>query len=679
MKKLILILLQIFTCYLIYAQSEYYNAITLRKNLTNQNTFKNNEEVLSILKHYFKNVDSTYDSPDFDNDADIQNNPFINDFKLAGRALDTKSIISLFELSKVATSIGGLDVAKFADGLAKFLVERSKEELNVAFFRRFQEFIDKYPELQVLFPTTSDFLQNIYSYQYAAMLPALKAAFEKDLNAYCSNLINLRDIKSDSCRTSDTECITRINYLNNFLNNSAEGRSILGTLIVADNIIKGNDAAKIINSLANDKIFLDYPDDNISNIIQFTDLISTALRSKNEGELWISKDEIYALVNDEITFKIFLGLIYASDQNRILNNHHIQFTINGKTITFQWLLIELSNNWDKPNGIRNDFTNQFKNLGYAANVISDNTEHITKLNIEGEQSSILIYAEYLRSISEFLKISLNFVSTNSKIDSNFNNLQKETAQFIAVIDESVNSCYDIRSRNYGALILHTSNLLNEILGANYTFKNDYLKYGTFMANIVAANSSEEVKAAIEAAVLPVGSSSIKRETYLNISVNAYIGPYAGGEYLPKLKTDPLAFSIGLTAPVGIAISWGNFGNGRRDIPVNIRRRCNGIERGGKSWTIFVPLIDIGSIASFRLADDSSNVASDVTLSNIISPGLYLYYGIGKLPISIGLGGQIGPQLRSISATDIDIDKNYYLRFGFNIVVDIPFFNLYTKN
>ena len=77
-------------------------------------------------------------------------------------------------------------------------------------------------------------------------------------------------------------------------------------------------------------------------------------------------------------------------------------------------------------------------------------------------------------------------------------------------------------------------------------------------------------------------------------------------------------------------------------------------------------------------DDSSNVSSEVDLKNIVSPGLYLYYGFGRCPISIGIGGQLGPQLREIYAKDVKLNQNYYYRFGINICVDIPFINLYTK-
>ena len=112
----------------------------------------------------------------------------------------------------------------------------------------------------------------------------------------------------------------------------------------------------------------------------------------------------------------------------------------------------------------------------------------------------------------------------------------------------------------------------------------------------------------------------------------------------------------MTAPVGVAFSWGNKGKGKE--------RNNGKLPGGKSITLFIPVIDIGVLASFRLGNDSSEVAAEIKLANIVSPGLYFYYGFGKCPISIGLGGQLGPQLRDVTATEVNIDKNYYFRFGF---------------
>lgn len=250
-------------------------------------------------------------------------------------------------------------------------------------------------------------------------------------------------------------------------------------------------------------------------------------------------------------------------------------------------------------------------------------------------------------------------------------INNDMAKFIDVMGDASGACIDLKSKNYVALVLRISSLLTELFGPDFTYKDEFIKYGIFMANMAGAKTSDEVNAAIEAIVLPAGSSSVKRETDFNISLNAFIGPFAGAEFLPELKTDQWAFAAGLTAPAGVAVSWGNLGKGKA--------KPGGREMGGKSLSLFIPLIDIGSMASFRMGNDSSQVASEVRLANIIAPGLYVYYGFGKCPVSIGLGGQAGPQLREVTATDVNIDKNFYFRFGFNIVVDIPLFNLYTKN
>jgi len=580
------------------------------------------------------------------------------------------SSASPFDISKLSqglkafSSFGNLNVTNFADGLAKFLVERSKEELNVAFFRKFQEYLNDYPEVQIIFPTTYDFLKQIYSYQYAAMLPALKASFQKDLNAFSTNLLNLRKTSNYIGYDTNKEIKERADEIIKLID-SPEGRSVIGALIVTNGIVKGNNAADIIRNLASDDICANHSDENFPNLIQFVDLISQSLRSNEEDRVWITKQQAIDLIKDELTFKIYLGLIYAVDQK---NKHQISFKIGGNQYSFNTFLTAISGDkWNSLEALK--FKESFASMANSLVGVADNTKNVLDAKKQGDQASILVYADYASSIASLFKQSVNFLSDNPSL----NRFAPEMLKFAIVIDDAANACYDLKSQNYTALVLHTSSVLTELLGSSYTFKDEFVKYGIFMANIVEAKNSDEVQAAIEAAVLPVGSSSVKRETDFNISLNAFIGPYAGTEYLPKLKVkeDQWAFTTGLTAPVGVAFSWGN--KGKRN------KSCNEDIRGGKSYTLFLPVIDVGSLASFRMGNDSSNVASEVTLSNIISPGLFFYYGFGKCPVSIGMGGQFGPQLRGVTATDINIDKNYYLRFGFNVVVDIPFFNLYTKN
>jgi len=668
MKKLFfLLVLNTLIIHEVYPQSCYYDALELSGYIDpSTGHFKSDDpsliKIAEILKNYvpgladetgFSNVLRTITTNTPDNPG---YNPILAPY-LAGQFGQGSDIISGRSKSFLG-SVGNLNVTNFADGLAKFLVARAKEELNVAFFTKFQDFMKDYPEVKVVFPQTYDFLGSIFPYQYAAMLPALRAGFHQDMIDFSDNLIRLRDMTSSDCGdVSKPGCLARIKEIDTFLNHKLGGRSIMAALLATNSIMKGSNAAEIVEEIALDRLVTD-TNDNLSNIIQFSNLISGSLRSNKTDAIWVSKSELNKLVTNKDAFRIYLGLLYALDG---LRADEITFFKSDRTPVTLKMVLEVANTTDS---VFNDIKQSISTFGSASAEVSSLVKNISRSAVDPERNSILIYADYAHAISEMLKKAITFF--NKAIPQ----VTIDVEPFLEVIDYATDACYDIKSQNYGSLVLHTSHIMEEILRDKYTYRDDYIKYGSFMAGIIEADNSDEVKAAIEAAVLPVGSASIKRETISNISLNAYIGPMAGMEYLGGLTEDPWAPVFGVTAPVGVAFSWGKLGDGPKK---------NGDVKGGKSLTVFFPLIDVGSIATFRLGDETSNVAAEIKLQNIIAPGLYAYYGFGKAPISIGLGGQIGPQLREINATDINIDKNFYVRFGLNMVVDIPFFNFYTRN
>lgn len=286
---------------------------------------------------------------------------------------------------------------------------------------------------------------------------------------------------------------------------------------------------------------------------------------------------------------------------------------------------------------------------------------------------MLRYSQYANSFSDFLKISFSLLEQSTVRNPELTKLKEDTSKFIGLVDATTGMAYDIKSRNYNALVLDSSILLTALIGNDWAFKDSFARYGTFMANITEAKNSDEVNQAIESAVLPAGSSSIKRESAVNISLNAYLGVFYGREYMPALHDNKSASSAGLLAPVGVALSLGNIKSKKCAAEHNL---------GGKSFTLFLSVIDVGALASYRFDEEQTNIASDIKLENIVSPGLFLYYGLGKCPISVGGGVQFSPQLRGISDSaeaNISETKQLSIRYGVSIVVDIPLFNLYTKS
>lgn len=204
---------------------------------------------------------------------------------------------------------------------------------------------------------------------------------------------------------------------------------------------------------------------------------------------------------------------------------------------------------------------------------------------------------------------------------------------------------------------------------------DIAKYGTFMANMVKAESPEEVKAILENVVLPVGSSSIKKNAKFNVAVQSYLGAYWAPSGLGSNPTDETMSwnqPFGVTAPIGFSFSIG------------LREK-----RG--SLSAFVSILDIGAIVDYDLQTDSISTSSSTTtvetskeykieLGQIFSPGFYIVYGaFNNIPLSLSGGFQYGPGIFDISSTEGSlVNENPYWRLSLTLTVDIPLFNLHHK-
>ena len=137
---------------------------------------------------------------------------------------------------------------------------------------------------------------------------------------------------------------------------------------------------------------------------------------------------------------------------------------------------------------KNDFKVLLRQLVTVAADVSNAAENIVAQVKLGEQTSILIYADYASSVSGFLKHTFDFLSNFPRLDSRLPGLKKDIAGFENIIDPALDACYDIKSQNYSALVLHSSQILEEVLGVKYSFKEGYISYGTFMAGVVEAKN-----------------------------------------------------------------------------------------------------------------------------------------------------------------------------------------------
>jgi hypothetical protein len=198
-----------------------------------------------------------------------------------------------------------------------------------------------------------------------------------------------------------------------------------------------------------------------------------------------------------------------------------------------------------------------------------------------------------------------------------------------------------------------------------------LKYVSFMAAIAESKTSDDIASALDAAILPVGSSSIKGTTAFSISLNSYIGASYYQEHYKAVAGQTIKTMLptfGVSLPVGFSFNLG------------LRNNYVG------ALSVFASVIDLGAIASFKLSTPDSiqsKSLANFTWQNLLAPGAYLVLGrLFNSPLAIGFGIQKGPQLRDITCTQtggtvVDLSASGTYRLGAFLVVDIPLFNLFS--
>lgn len=278
------------------------------------------------------------------------------------------------------------------------------------------------------------------------------------------------------------------------------------------------------------------------------------------------------------------------------------------------------------------------------NVLKDNKENLLKhLNISDGKTKLKNALDTLVIKKKILEDTKNYLST----------------KYESYEDQAFKK-YFLKEN----ITIDAENELNELFKAfipellsKESIKSNHqlVKFIHFVNDVAYSDSPEAYEKAIEAFVLPVGSSSLKEKTKQYYALNSFPGILGGIE---KSKGFSSAEFIGFTAPVGLYIQpWSSHKN--------------------KTLGLFFPVIDIAAPVRLRLdGSNDTKTLPDFEFSDIFSPGVYLVFGFGKSPFAINLGFQYGPKLRDIPTEDTasftSVDS---YRIGLGITIDIPLLTL----
>jgi hypothetical protein len=563
-------------------------------------------------------------------------------------------------------SLGKTNVTTFADGLGKFLAERTKEELNVAFFERFRDNLKSHPELGAVFPATTVYLNTILNHEYNNMLSTLKEAFLRDLKSLPRNMASISDLDTaKDCTGSRNEenCKKRIGKLKKFFENE-RGTFVITALLIADGAVSNNHPADILSAIASNKTIEKASKGNdFAGILKLADILSSSLRSEDKTRIWVSRPELEMLVKDDTLFTIYTGLVYQKIKSSKIN------------IKDQEVAGFIKNN--------QGFKTYLSNLIDKGQLLTAEFDSLKKEDKSGQVKE----EKFIESFKEFFMVATNYEVINPNIPKS---PQKD--QIVKYTSKSLEIAQNILIKNYSAAVVSTLLLINPVLETDsqtdhklainselkgdkkeiidslltkLEFKQSFIKYANFMANVVAAENSDEVKKAISTVALPPGSSSIKRTHYFNMALQAYTGFTAG-----SLSDGGAGINtMGVYAPLGIAVSTG------------LKSRTNPFsKRTAGSLSLFASLIDVGAVVAYRFKDAETDLADSVKirLENIFAPGVNLIYGIPNWPLSLGGGFQWQPSLTRLSKENATIAEKSGYRWHFFLSVDIPVLNLRTS-
>lgn len=571
-----------------------------------------------------------------------RNNPFIGMYmpKDAGNEEIMPLVGSAFPL------MDKLNVTNAADGLAKFLIKRGKEELGVAFFERMKKVLNAYPECKALYPNTTDFLNRIETYRYAEMLQSLQECFRKDISAL---YVNINQVLNLPKYRQLMEQVPEIRL-------SLRMAATIGELTQSDNTVMPDKVIAHLQKLAS----MHDMDPNLANAIELEVILSAAFENEGPGSnKWITRVKMNEMMNNEVLLRVFLGLLYEQVSN-------ISFQAGNITMPMQQYLADNERNIQGLGMMLENFTHLANETDAALYTLHNENNMHNPEDVYKYLDKCISLFEYGFSLADIVLPGTGntpYIMMARNANSLYKNIY--TQKYSSAV---MNACtlLDMILYKYQPLAEARAERLRKlkqpvdsVLQNLYTAKipaingkavNAALKYGNFMAAVIKSESSDDVQMAIEAAAMPAGSYSVKQKAALNLALNAYVG------YCWDFKNTGLLMR-GVYAPVGFTLSRALF------------------KKAGGAAGIFVSLIDIGGIVSYRLENGTTDaLKQEIRLESIFSPSAQLVLSVPKLPLAVAAGWRMTPKLFYKNNTGfVTVVPEHVLNVG--VLIDIPLANM----
>ncbi len=626
-----------------------HDAFTLKKlmNANNELAADNSSQIYQILA---RNMGEEKEGISYNEIvATYKDNPYIAPYlhkQLGGKKLyaGLTGQRSLAGLGAAASGLG-LPGSTFLLGLTDFLVKRTKQELTIAFFRDFQKIVKESEEMQYLFPTTSKVLLKIGEdiYQFKAFWEVLRESFLKDLEDL---VYNLDDYVQMSSRMGDE--IAARHMMSDFFK-------------VIELFHDQTTPADVVNYLSKDAYLhsLTPADDDAEFIpvmqssLKLLGLISRSLENEDRNGYWVEPKMLLTLMKDTTTTDMYMGLLYQQGKDIPLGEITLGEQMEGmhsRQERNRYLMNKIKIFLEKGRKLERLAKDMRRKQ-----IERKRNKNAPALTDEDKEREYDDYFEFTQGVCDMTAYAFEF---KKEILGASNKEDSLVYQYLSILQDLNAMGLSIRKQHYTSGLISALFVIEKLLpeGEFLCERKVLMKYGTFIATAVKAKTAAEVSDAIAAFALPPGGSAIKKYSNFSIALNAYVGISAGQEILTDVGTKTY---YAVTTPIGVTFNW-----------------------GFKNWGaigIMASVLDIGALTSFRFKDNSVNSLPDLKFENVLAPGGYLIYNLPKYPIAIGVGAQLGPNLRTVTNSSLGITSTSGWRWGAFLAVDIPMVSIFSTN
>ncbi len=377
---------------------------------------------------------------------------------------------------------------------------------------------------------------------------------------------------------------------------------------------KGSSPSNVLNAIDWSELYKVFPSDKLKKLISMIDSFS------DNNKISISLDD-YQSLNDTGE-QIFLCILHNNDTN-----------------LFSYSLDEIKTDHDKLMEPLSDLLDFF---GTIEDQYNDIQELITDTNKKIEMKNDI--TEYINNDIDIIRLLISTFSNQN---------DSQVIECLTLLDDSKNIYNDICNHDYSSIVLQSYQILLEIDPKinNSDKMKEFVRYSSMIASMASASNSNQVQEILDNTALPAGSFRQKFQTPWSITLNAYLGLNFGYEQTIDPSINYGGFVFGITAPVGIEFDWKWFG-------------------------IYIPIIDVGALASARIYGGTNiSTSSVIGFQQVLSPGLFVRFGFNDLPLAIGIGGQYCPQLREYLYNSDSSKQNIDVwRVVAFVAIDIPILN-----